>query len=40
MNLNSRANIALGIRSEHFAEACGLAPLLPAASESPADVAS
>lgn len=27
MNLNSRANIALGIRSEEFAEACGLQPL-------------
>jgi len=27
MNLAARTNIALGIRSEHFAEACGLAPL-------------
>ena len=27
MNLNSRSNIALGIRSEGFAEACGLEPL-------------
>jgi alkylhydroperoxidase family enzyme len=27
MNLTARTNIALGIRSEEFAEACGLAPL-------------
>jgi len=40
MNLNSRANIALGIRSEEFAEACGLEPLAQAASQPSADVAS
>lgn len=27
MNLSARANIALGIRSEHFAESCGLPPI-------------
>ena len=27
MNLSARANIALGIRSEHFADSCGLQPL-------------
>ncbi len=27
MNLAARANIALGISSEHFAEACGLQPI-------------
>jgi hypothetical protein len=27
MNLAARSNIALGIRSEHFADACGLEPL-------------
>jgi AhpD family alkylhydroperoxidase len=27
MNMSARMNIALGIRSEHFADACGLAPL-------------
>lgn len=27
MNATARGNIALGIRSEHFADACGLAPL-------------
>lgn len=27
MNLAARSNVALGIRSEHFAEACGLEPL-------------
>jgi AhpD family alkylhydroperoxidase len=32
MNMSARTNIALGIRSEQFAEACGLPPLhLPAA---------
>ena len=40
MNLNARANIALGIRSEGFAESCGLEPLAGTASERPADVAS
>jgi alkylhydroperoxidase family enzyme len=27
MNMSARLNIALGIRSEHFADSCGLAPL-------------
>ena len=36
MNLNARTNIALGIRSEGFAEACGLEPL----ASRPVDVAS
>ncbi|MCR2763555.1 carboxymuconolactone decarboxylase family protein [Microbacterium sp. zg.B48] len=27
MNMSARMNLALGIRSEHFADACGLAPL-------------
>jgi hypothetical protein len=27
MNATARGNIALGIRSEHFADACGLPPL-------------
>jgi len=27
MNLAARSNVALGIRSEHFADACGLQPL-------------
>ena len=27
MNMTARGNVALGIRSEHFAEACGLPPL-------------
>jgi hypothetical protein len=27
MNLAARSNIALGIGSEHFADACGLTPL-------------
>jgi alkylhydroperoxidase family enzyme len=27
MNLAARSNIALGISSEHYADACGLAPL-------------
>lgn len=27
MNMSARMNIALGIRSEHFADACGLPPL-------------
>jgi alkylhydroperoxidase family enzyme len=27
MNLSARMNIALGIRSEHFADSCGLPPL-------------
>ena len=27
MNMSARMNLALGIRSEHFAEACGLPPL-------------
>jgi hypothetical protein len=27
MNATARSNIALGIRSEHFSEACGLPPL-------------
>jgi AhpD family alkylhydroperoxidase len=30
MNLMARSNIALGIRSEHFAESCGLPPLATA----------
>lgn len=29
MNMSARMNIALGIRSEQFAEACGLPPLAP-----------
>lgn len=27
MNMSARTNVALGIRSEHFADSCGLAPL-------------
>ena len=27
MNLSARRNVALGIRSEHFADSCGLQPL-------------
>jgi alkylhydroperoxidase family enzyme len=27
MNLSARSNVALGIRSEEYAEACGLQPL-------------
>lgn len=27
MNMSARMNVALGIRSEHFADACGLPPL-------------
>lgn len=27
MNATARMNIALGIRSEHYADACGLPPL-------------
>jgi alkylhydroperoxidase family enzyme len=27
MNLSARTNVALGIRSEHFADSCGLQPL-------------
>ena len=27
MNLAARSNVALGITSEHFADACGLEPL-------------
>jgi hypothetical protein len=27
MNLAARSNVALGIPSEHFADACGLEPL-------------
>ena len=27
MNMTARGNVALGIRSEHYAEACGLPPL-------------
>lgn len=40
MNLNSRISIALGIRSEEFAEACGLQPLAQPASLASADVTS
>jgi AhpD family alkylhydroperoxidase len=29
MNLNARSNVALGIRSEEYAAACGLEPLAP-----------
>lgn len=36
MNMSARMNIALGIRSEHFADACGLPPL----AERPAVAAS
>jgi AhpD family alkylhydroperoxidase len=32
MNMTARMNIALGIHSEHFADACGLAPLAEPAS--------
>ena len=28
MNLSARTNVALGIRSEHFADSCGLQPLV------------
>jgi hypothetical protein len=35
MNMTARGNVALGIRSEHYAEACGLPPLAV-----PSDVAS
>jgi alkylhydroperoxidase family enzyme len=37
MNATARSNVALGIRSEHFADACGLPPL---ASRSVDDVVS
>ncbi|WP_322920602.1 carboxymuconolactone decarboxylase family protein [Nocardioides renjunii] len=30
MNMTARGNVALGIRSEHYAEACGLPPMAPA----------
>lgn len=36
MNLSARMNIALGIRSEQFADACGLAPLATASAPSSA----
>jgi AhpD family alkylhydroperoxidase len=36
MNMAARSNIALGLRSEHYADACGLPPI----AERPADVAS
>ncbi|GAA2977887.1 hypothetical protein JOD63_003152 [Microbacterium terrae] len=32
MNMSARMNIALGIRSEHFADACGMPPLAVRAS--------
>ncbi len=32
MNLAARSNVALGITSEHFADACGLEPLAPRTS--------
>jgi AhpD family alkylhydroperoxidase len=32
MNLNARSNVALGIRSEEYAAACGLQPLAPRTS--------
>jgi alkylhydroperoxidase family enzyme len=34
MNASARSNVALGIRSEHFADSCGLAPI---ATRVPAD---
>ncbi|WP_448808821.1 hypothetical protein [Agromyces bauzanensis] len=33
MNASARANIALGIRSEGYADACGLPPLAPRSTE-------
>ena len=39
MNLSARSNVALGIHSEEFADACGLAPLAQPSS-APAAVAS
>ncbi|WP_435737533.1 carboxymuconolactone decarboxylase family protein [Cellulosimicrobium sp. PMB13] len=33
MNLSARTNIALGIRSQEFAQACGLPPLAPRATD-------
>jgi alkylhydroperoxidase family enzyme len=36
MNMSARMNIALGIRSEQFADACGLAPLATASASSSA----
>jgi alkylhydroperoxidase family enzyme len=36
MNMSARMNIALGIHSEQFADACGLAPLATASASSPA----
>jgi AhpD family alkylhydroperoxidase len=33
MNATARGNVALGIRSEHFSDACGLPPLPPVASQ-------
>lgn len=34
MNATARGNVALGIRSEHFADACGLPPLAPRSPQS------
>jgi hypothetical protein len=38
MNMSARMNVALGIRSEQFADACGLPPLAerPAVAARPA----
>lgn len=35
MNLSARANVALGIRSEHFADSCGLPPLVSRSTGTP-----
>jgi len=35
MNLSARANVALGIRSEHFAESCGLQPIASRPTRAP-----
>ena len=35
MNLSARTNVALGIRSEHFADSCGLPPLASRPVEAP-----
>ncbi|MFC8680564.1 carboxymuconolactone decarboxylase family protein [Microbacterium ureisolvens] len=36
MNMSARMNIALGIRSEHFADSCGLPPLATRPAAAPA----
>ena len=36
MNMSARMNVALGIRSEHFADSCGMPPLAAPAPVAPA----